>query len=106
MGILVTAGDGFDIHLVAADFLGQRGEIGSGGHNLQFVLSATRRRNGECEDEQEGGHKCADTADSSVSCCVLHRESPEKSIRTGARRGRPSRREIETRIRWRSNNWL
>jgi len=45
MRVLIAAGDGFDVHFVAADFLGQGGEVRSGGHDLQFVLSATRRRN-------------------------------------------------------------
>jgi len=37
---------------------------------LQFAFGAARRRNGECEDEQEGGRKRADTVDTSVSCCA------------------------------------
>jgi hypothetical protein len=69
MRVLVAAGDGFDVHFVAADFLSQGGEVGSGGHDLQFVLGATRRRNGKSEDEQEGGCKCGEA---SVNFSVLH----------------------------------
>src|SRR2546430_12253869 len=55
MRILVAASDGLDIHFVAADFLGEGGEVGGRGHDLQF---AGRARGGGAEQgENEGGRK-------------------------------------------------
>ena len=43
--ILVAAGDGFDIDLVAADFLGERGKVGGGGDHIEFLCLRCWRGN-------------------------------------------------------------
>src|SRR5260370_41531831 len=63
MRILVATRDGFDIDPVAADLLGECGQVRCSGHDIQLVIGARRRRanGGEqdsgCDWSSEAGTK-------------------------------------------------
>src|SRR5437879_5907919 len=69
MGILVAAGDGFDVDLFAANFLSEGGEVGGGRHDTKFAVRTARSRADESEDE---GASSKNRADSSSHFCASH----------------------------------
>src|ERR1700682_1152189 len=78
VGVLVAACDGFDVHLIAADFLGQRGEVSGGGDDPEFGVRMSRGRKNESAKKRERCSNCAQTGrelrsgDGVADLCVWH----------------------------------
>ena len=57
MRILISPGNGLDVHMVAAHFLRKRGHIRGGGHNIQLLGFSSRREQGR-HNQGRKDHGC------------------------------------------------
>ena len=55
MGVLVAAGDGLDLGVLAANLAGQRRQVLRAGHHVHGMSSRIRRVQGQRERQQQDG---------------------------------------------------
>src|SRR6266446_1988609 len=60
--VLIAASDGFNVHFVAANFLGEGRQVGGGGHDANLAVRAPSDRKEQSEHERKGQGERGETS--------------------------------------------